>query len=231
MGEFRGFPPQAQSFLKELAANNRRDWFEGHRQDFAEFIQEPARAFTSALGERLQEISPRITYDPATNGRGSIQRLQRDTRFSKDKSPYNTYVDIAFWQEDGDGKRTERPGFYFHMTPDSAAIRVGMHEFPKALLGRYRQAVAENGSGGELQHTVAALTEAGCQVGGEHYKRVPVGYDRDHERAELLRYNGLYSVSPPVPPAALVAATLVDDCFALGEKMAPIYSWLVRAFS
>ena len=227
---FEGFPPQAFSFFKELYANNRRDWFEGHRQDYSDFILAPARAFTAGLGERLKLISSGIEYDTQTNGRGSIERLHRDVRFSKDKSPYKTHLGIVFWEKGKAAKKTEGPGFYFRMDADGGAVFAGMHEFPRPLLQRYRDAVVDDDLGGELHRAVARVTgEGGCQVGGEHYKRMPSGYERNHPRAGLLRYSGLFASSPILDSKSLSNAGSLDTCFGHCRAMAPVYDWLLRA--
>lgn len=222
---FDGFPPGALPFFKELSANNRRDWFEGHRQDYSEFILEPAQAFTAALGERLKEISPGIECDTQTNGRGSIERIYRDVRFSKDKTPYKTHLGIVFWQGVA-GKKTENPGFYFRMDAEGGALFAGVHEFPRSLLKRYRDAVVDEELGDGLQEAISAVTESGLEVGGEHYKRVPPGYDKSHRRAGLLRFNALFASSPVVDPRTLNDGGLVDTCFEYCRTMAPVFLWL-----
>ena len=224
--QFDGFPPGALSFFKELWANNRRDWFEGHRQDYSEFILQPAQAFTVSLGERLKEISGDIEYDTRTNGRGSIKRIYRDVRFSKDKTPYKTHLGIVFRQGEG-GSKTENPAFYFRLDSEGGAVFAGMHEFPRPLLQRYRDAVVDEELGDKLQQAISAITESGlCEVGVEHYKRVPPGYDKSHRRARLLRFNALFASSPVVDPEALNDEGLVETCFEYCRTMAPVFVWL-----
>jgi uncharacterized protein (TIGR02453 family) len=224
---FDGFPPGALTFLKELWANNRRDWFEGHQQDYSEFILKPAQAFTAALGERLKEISGDIQYDTRTNGRGSIKRIHRDIRFSKDKTPYKTYVGIVFWEGKRESAKTENPAFYFRLDSEGGAMFAGMHNFPRPLLQRYRDAVVDEEQGDKLQQAISAVTESGsCEVGGEHYKRVPPGYDKTHPRAGLLRFNALFASSPVIDPRALNDESLVDTCFEYCRTMAPVFLWL-----
>lgn len=204
---FEGFPREGLEFLRGLAANNNRSWFE-------------------ALGERLLGISDDIEYDSRVNG-GSILRIYRDTRFSKDKTPYNTRLRALFWQ--GPGKKGESPGFYFGMDADGAAIYAGMHGFSKSTLELYRDAVADDRSGPELERILASVKEAGdYQVGGEHYKRVPRGYDPEHPRAELLRYNGLWALSPQMEAKVLVTPKLVEACYEHCRTMAHMQQWLVE---
>lgn len=93
---FSGFPREGISFLADLAGNNNREWFQANKKLFHEQLQKPAQQFVISLGLRLQEISPGIRFDPSTNGSGSLMRIYRDTRFSKDKTPYKTNISMAF---------------------------------------------------------------------------------------------------------------------------------------
>ena len=98
MTTFTGFPQDGLQFLAELEENNERPWFEANKARFEEGLLQPAVAFVEIIGKRLQEeISAGIQYDPRTNGSGSLMRIYRDTRFSKDKTPYKTHLDGLFW--------------------------------------------------------------------------------------------------------------------------------------
>ena len=106
---FYGFPREGVQFLEDLAHNNNREWFEAHRQDYREHLLAPAQSFVIALGQELKSISSAIEYDTRTNGSGSIMRIHRDVRFSKDKTPYYTYLRVVFWE--GGHKKMENPSF------------------------------------------------------------------------------------------------------------------------
>ena len=224
---FPGFPPEALQFLTGLVENNNRDWFEAHKQDYKTYIVAPSQAFVQALGEGLQTISPHIQYDTRTNGSGSMMRIYRDIRFSKDKTPYKDYIGYVFWQ--GSGKKTENPAFYMGLTGQGIGLHVGMHGFPKPLLTAYREAVVDEALGEELETAVAAVKNAGpYTVDGQHYKRVPRGYDKDHPRADFLRYNALYASSPPIPPDIVTSPELITACLNHCHNMAPVQQWLAK---
>lgn len=93
---FAGFSPAIFVFLDGLESNNNKEWFEAHKEIYKNEIMAQAPDFVTALGERLQAISPNITYDTRTNGAGSMMRIYRDTRFSKDKTPYKTNLAFVF---------------------------------------------------------------------------------------------------------------------------------------
>lgn len=224
---FSGFPQEGLHFLGQLAENNDREWFNARKQTYQDTIVIPALAFIEALGQRLQFISPHIQYDTRTNGSGSLMRIYRDTRFSEDKSPFKTWVGIRFWE--GAGKASENPGFFFGFDATGGGLHVGMHGFDKALLAAYREAVVDDRLGTELELALETVREAGpYEIRGEQYKRVPRGFDPDHPRVELLRYNPLYVSSPGIEPAVLAIPALVDVVMDHCENMAPVQRWLVK---
>ena len=93
---FNGFPKKFTKFFADLAMNNNKLWFNEHKPDYEQFVLGPSKLFVIAMGERLSELSPDINAIPMVNK--SLFRLNRDTRFSKDKSPYKTNVGIFFWE-------------------------------------------------------------------------------------------------------------------------------------
>lgn len=226
-GPFSGFPPEALQFLADLADNNNRDWFNERKHTYLDHIVAPAVAFVQTVGEQLQFISPGIQFDTRTNGQGSLMRIYRDTRFSKDKSPYKTWIGIRFWE--GAGKASQSPGFFFGFDTSGGGLHVGMHGFDKTMLAAYREAVDDDEQGAELESALDSVRQAGSyDLNGEHYKRVPRGFDPDHPRANLLRFNTLYVSSPLIEPAALSSAGLVDVVLDHCQNAAPLHRWLVE---
>ncbi|MCP4415152.1 MAG: DUF2461 domain-containing protein [Chloroflexi bacterium] len=223
---FNGFPAEGIQFLNDLQQNNEREWFNPRKEIYKSKIVQPAIEFVQEMGDRLQLISSGIQYDTRTNGAGSVMRIYRDTRFSKDKTPYKEYVGIVFWE--GSNKKNENPGFYLGITGQGAGIHVGMYGFPKPMLAAYRQAVADDKLGAELVEVVTAVQNAGYSISGEHYKRVPRGFAADHPRADWLRYAALHASSQNIPPNIVTSTQFMDVCFDHFEKMAPIQRWLVK---
>lgn len=224
---FRGFPEKGMAFLEELAKNNNREWFQSRKQQYVEHVQEPAQSFVSAFGERLGNISTGFTADTRTNGSGSLMRIYRDIRFRKDKTPYNTQVRMVFWE--GKGKKTESPGIYFCFDQTGGKIYSGMHVFPKPMLEIFRDAVIDEEMGSALENALKNVKKAGPYIiGGEHYKRIPRDYDPLHDRAYLLKYNGLYAEAQWISPQDLMSERIVDICYDHCKKMAPLHHWLVQ---
>lgn len=231
MSTFKGFPPEAINFLRDLGDNNNKPWFEEHRQTFQNELLGPAVAFITAVGEALQAENPDINYDTRTNGSGSLMRIYRDTRFSKDKTPYKTNISGMWWE--GAGKKTQSPGFGFQMSADGMGLMGGMFGFDKEQLERYRQAVADDKKGAALEKIVADLLVDGeYELLGDRYKKVPRGFEADHPRAELLKYKGLWAhPKTQFPPADVQKPSLVDRTLAAFAKMRPLQRWLVETMT
>ncbi len=221
---FPGFPKRTVTFLRELAAHNDRDWFAAHKAEYEAAVMEPSRAFVLAMGERLRRLAPGIRFDPRANG--SLFRIYRDTRFSPDKSPYKTNLGIFFWE--GNGPRMDCPGYYFHLEPPRLMLGGGLYVFSRPLLERYRRAVADPDFGPELAAFVKKISaRPGYTLGGEHYRRVPAGYDAEPDAEFLLRHAGLYAGWEGRIPAELHSPALIDFCFEKFKVMKPLHQWLV----
>jgi uncharacterized protein (TIGR02453 family) len=221
--EFLGFSKQTVAFLRGLKKNNSWEWFEVHREIYEEHVLGPAKAFVVALGARLKEISPNIVAVPRINK--SIFRLNRDTRFSLDKSPYKPNLGIYFWE--GPRPRMESPGFYFHLEPPTFLLGAGYYIFPDWLIDRFRRAVVQPEEGRRLAAILKEIARSsGFEVGGKYFKRVPSGYDTAHPNAPLLQHNGLHAVWETTIPNEMFTPSLVDYCWRKFKPLAPLHHWL-----
>src|SRR5262245_8127098 len=155
--EFSGFAKETVRFLEGIRDHNEKAWFEAHRQDYERAFLAPAQAFVEALKPRLRKIDPDLNAEPRVNG--SIMRINRDIRFSKDKSPYKDHMDLWFWA--GDRKGWDTSGFFFRLAPDRLILGGGMHGFEASVLARYRAAVLDSRKGAALAAIVAKLRKAG----------------------------------------------------------------------
>jgi uncharacterized protein (TIGR02453 family) len=226
--EFNGFSKDTVEFFKGLKENNSREWFEAHRQIYESQVMEPAKTFVTAMGARLKELVPRLNAIPKINK--SIFRLNRDTRFSTDPTPYKTNLGIYFWE--GGGSRMEGAGFYFHLEPPRLMLGGGAYMFTDKHLLRYRRAVVESKLGRELSKIIAAISGLeGWEIGGKHYKRVPAGFDPAHPNAALLLHNGLYGGMETRIPKEFFSGRLIDYCFERYASLVPLHRWLVKATS
>jgi uncharacterized protein (TIGR02453 family) len=222
---FSGFTKETVRFFNGLRRNNTREWFGEHRETYDKHVMDPAKAFVVAMGDKLRTAVPKIIAVPMVNK--SIFRLNRDTRFSLDPSPYKTNLGLYFWE--GTKSRMESPGFYFHLEPPDLFLGSGMYMLPDNLMVKYRRAVVDPKLGKELRKILADLAKRKeFEVGGKHYKRVPAGYDPGHPNAELLKHNGLYAGFEAKIPEEFFSRRLVDFCFERYEPLVPLHRWLVK---
>lgn len=220
---FNGFPEECVRFLFELRHNNNREWFKEHKSDFDTFVKVPTQEFAAKMAKLLEEFSP--AEDPAPQVNFSIFRIYRDIRFSKDKTPYKTHIGVLFWE--GSGPKMESSGYYFHLEPPNLMLGTGIHTFSKTQLKTYRDSVVDPEYGPELEKAIEMTTQQGqYSIGGEHYKRVPRGYDPEDERAGLLLFNGLYAGVETEIPTELYSDKFLDYCLEKYENMIPVHYWL-----
>ena len=223
MPGFDGFPPEAVTFFMQLQNNNNKPWFDAHKPDYQKYVMEPAQGFIEEMGAKLKQLSPGIHAEPRVNR--SIFRIYRDIRFSPDKTPYKTHLGIWMWQ--GEGAKFDSSGYYFHLEPPNMMVGAGIHIFSKDLLQAYRDAVVDSDSGPVLVKAIQEVSlKKGYNLGGKHYKRVPRGYDPDHENVEFLLYNGLTAGYEQPVPEEFYSADLLDYCYQKYFDMYPIQHWL-----
>jgi uncharacterized protein (TIGR02453 family) len=224
MSKFLGFPREFISFFENLKKNNSKEWFENNRKDYEKYILHPSREFVIEMGKKLRRIAPEITAIPKINK--SLFKIHRDVRFSKDKSPYKTYMGIWLW--DGSRKRMESSGFYLHVENKSILIGVGIKMFPKPILERFRQAVVDKKTGSELKKAVKKISDQGYLVDGKHYKKVPRGYEAEHPNSEFLLYNGLTARIEEKVPDAFFSGAIIDYAYSHYRNMLPLHRWLKK---
>lgn len=218
---FGGFPAETLQFLRGIDERNTKEWFEQNRDLYDAGYVEPAKAFVEDIGPRLRKISPGVQFEPRING--SIGRINRDVRFSKDKRPYKNHLDIWFWH--GDRKGWDCPGFYLRISPTRLFLGSGMHGFEGKLLDDFRRAVVAEGPGTRLMAAINAV-DGSYEIGGETRKNVPRGFDPDHPRARLLKFEGLYA-GIDLPAADAEAPDFVDRALAHFAATWPVGKWLL----
>ena len=218
------FPFEAIKFLSKLKRNNNKDWFESHRDEFNNSVLEPAQEFVVVLGELLRTFVPGIIAIPKTDK--SIFRLHRDVRFSKDKAPYKTNLGILFWE--GERKKMDCPGFYFHAEPDYIFLGSGQYMFSDFLLKRYREIIYNPDKAKELHSIVKKLKKKGYSLGGRTYKRVPRGFDPEYPYSEYLLHNGIYLFEEIRDLKKILKEDMVKFSLKKFKETLPFHNWLVK---
>lgn len=189
----RHFSPALFSFLRELAENNEKSWWDRNKNRYVETVQEPALEFISDFAPRLGAISPHFLADARTVG-GSLMRPYRDVRFSRDKTPYKTNVGIQFRHEMGHD--VHAPGFYLHLEPSGSFAGVGMWRPDSAAAGRIRQSISERPQRWIAATAAPVFTSVWTleRDEDEMLKRVPKEYT-DHPHADDLRLKSFIAAS------------------------------------
>jgi uncharacterized protein (TIGR02453 family) len=224
-GKFAGFSDEAIQFLLELQAEQSRDWFKTHQDDYVRLCRQPLELLVYELQDRLADVFPQIV-----NVEPHIFRIQRDTRFSKDKSPYKTNLaaNLAIRPpSEGEDQHTT-PGLYLSFGLDGEFVAIGAWHMEPAVLQRYRALVDDATTGAELQKIVTKLQQGGWNLGSmEALKRVPSPYAQDHPRAELLKRKGL---AASIQPAEGISATpeLAGWAELKLREAAPMVLWIDR---
>ncbi|MCF8199117.1 MAG: DUF2461 domain-containing protein [Sulfuritalea sp.] len=170
-------------FLEELAANNDRPWFEANKPRYEALVREPALEFIAAMAPALEKFAPHFRAEPRKMG-GSLMRVFRDTRFSRDKTPYKTNIGIQFRHELG--KDVHAPGFYVHVANDGCFLGAGCWQPESDALGRIRDLIAA-----KPERWQALLSDrkfaALWALAGDRLTRPPRGYAANHVSIEDLK--------------------------------------------
>ncbi len=224
MDRFDGFGPGTAKFLRGLGKSNTKTWFEAHRADYEADYLAPALAFIGAMGERLETFAPGVQAEPRVNG--SLFRINRDVRFSKDKTPYKDHLDFIFW--DGSDRKQAPSSFFLRIRATTVELGVGVHGFEKQALSRYRERVADAKDGPSLERIVSRLEKAGFEVGREQYKKLPRGYEPiSGKRDRLLRHGALFASHVEKHPKELASKSFATWCARHWKKALPLREWLL----
>ncbi len=190
---YRPIPHELFDFLSGLKSNNDRQWFLEHKRDFIEHVQLPMIRFIEEMAGWLQENSPAYVADPRPNG-GSLFRIHRDVRFSKDKSPYKTNVGCHFRHRAG--RDAHAPGFYVHLSPEEIFFGGGIWMPPPPALGLIRDAIANDPDRwGAIIGDPAFIARTGGLGPAEALRRPPAGHASDERFIEHIKLKSFYSFS------------------------------------
>lgn len=221
--DFTGFGPNTRKFLRDLGRHNDKAWFDAHRADYERWYLEPARAFVEAVGPRLEKVAPNIVWEPRING--SIFRVNRDIRFSHDKTPYKDHIDFWFWEGQ---RKTATSGFYLRIRDKTVYLGAGSHRFSKEALTRYRAALRDEGRAKPLASLTKRLARAGYTVGGKTYKKVPRGFGGLAVAEPFLLHSGLFAALERKTPAEASSSKFVTYCVREWKKLASLHRWLIE---
>jgi uncharacterized protein (TIGR02453 family) len=213
------FEPELFGFLAELEQHNDRDWFAANKGRYEADLVEPALAFIEDFEPHLNAISPHFRADARRVG-GSLFRIYRDTRFSKDKTPYKTMAGIYFKHERS--KEVHAPGFYLHLAPGDVFAGGGIWHPDTKTAYAVRAAIAADPDGWQA-------ATAGVELGrGDALKRVPQPFDKDHPLADDLKRKDFAAIERLGEDAA-TAPGFLELYGRACQAMAPLMRFLCGA--
>lgn len=220
---FPGFRPQAFDFLRDLAANNERDWFKPRKSTYEDEVLWPMQCLIGDCSRRAAEQDLPLSGDP----KKSIFRIYRDTRFSKDKSPYKTSCG-AFLSPAG-AKDSIAGGLYIHFQPGRSFLGAGFWHPEPQFLNRWRARMTQDPDAFlDVAHSLAVC---GLKFSQEDtLKRLPRGYEAyaEHELADYLRLKS-YTVSRPASDADMQRPEFADAVIDMARDVRPLleYGWQI----
>ena len=206
--------PDARRFFAELQADNTKDWFDANKARYTDTIRKPAEALGQVMAAELNRMTGR-TLQP------KIYRINRDVRFSKDKSPYNTHLHLL-WSMGAE----DRPGWFFAVSPGGVSLSTGVMGFTPGGLDWARHAIADDPQ--PWLAAVHAVRDHGGDIadwGEPPLKRVPKPWDDTHPAADLLRRKSLILTLPL--DGANLSPGLVPVLAGAAERLLPFWACFV----
>jgi uncharacterized protein (TIGR02453 family) len=222
---FSGLPKELLEFLQALAENNNRAWFNENKERYYSTVVDPVCDFIDAFAPRLEKISTQFIADSRPHG-GSMFRIYRDTRFSKDKRPYKENVGCQF--RHSAGRDVHAPGFYVHLSPREVFFGAGMWLPPTAVLNRIRQQIVDRPGNWKSITANKKLRTVFGEVSGDRLKRPPQGFPADHPYIEDLKLKS-YVVMRYVEPELITTPEFIGEVERSFITASPLMKFLSSA--
>ena len=223
---FQGFSRKTFTFLRDLGRNNDKAWFEAHRPVYEEHVLQPLRDLVSDLADSMLGIDLSFEVEPAVGK--TISRIYRDTRFSKDKSPFRDHMWIAFKRAGKDWSRYI-PTYYLEITPTSYHYGLGFYDAAPDLTARFRHQIDEDPK--SFLKAVAWFAKQDVfTLKGELYKR-PIGQDKPEPIRTWYQYKSFYLSCDSKIDDIILSPNLADRLTKHFALAAPLYHYIRRIAS
>jgi uncharacterized protein (TIGR02453 family) len=219
--QFAGFPAEGITFLRALAKNNDREWFAPRKAIFEEKVKRPMIDLVAAVHREMLRFAPEYVGEPAK----CVYRIYRDTRFSKDKTPYKTHI-AAYLRRNGLPK-DGTAGYYFAISPKELSIGGGLYMPPRDALLAARHHIAVHHEEFRSTFDTRKVRKLLGDLYGEAMTRVPKGFDADHPAADLLKRKHWFLYAE-LDPKLAVSPGLVKEIVSRFEAMGPLIEFLNR---
>lgn len=213
---------QTLQFLKDLSKNNNKEWFDKNRMIY-EQAKNNFREFTEELISGISKFDPAIKHLEAKN---CVFRINRDIRFSKDKTPYKN--NLAATISPG-GKKSFSAGYYFHLEPGASILAGGMWQPEPVYLNAIRQEIDYNPEEFEkIMKAKAFKNYFGALSDEDKLKAVPKGYDKTHPQIELLKHRS-FIVVHPLADKTILSPDFLKESMTVFKGMLPLNLFLRKA--
>ena len=214
---FPGFPAEGLAFFAALQRNNRREWFQPRKAIFETQLKQPMRELVGAVNTAMTRFAPDYVTDPDK----AIYRIYRDTRFSKDKTPYKDHIAASF------SRRGDKAGagYYFAVSHKEVAIGGGLYMPEAETLLAIRERLAERHQEFRKIAAAPAVRRLFVEVQGERLTRVPKGYAPNHPAADLLRLKQ-YLLYVELPPALATTPAVYTEVVRHFRAITPFVEFL-----
>lgn len=223
MSNLPGFTPELFDFLRDLAENNDREWFQLNKFRYEESVKDPALAFIAAFGPYLNKVSPHFQAIPRAQG-GSLFRIYRDTRFGKDKSPYKTNTGLHFRHEAG--KDAHAPGFYVHLAAGEVFFGAGLWKPEGPTARAIRQLIVDKPD--EWKTVKTGMDKTNLTLTGDSLVRPPRGFDPENPFIDDIKRKDFLATVELDEKAAL-APDFIENIAELCAQAAPLVRFLCKA--
>ncbi len=218
---FAGFPVEGIQFLRRLKRNNNRQWFASHKTEYEQLVKFPMLTLIASLKPHMEKLAPEIDINPRRN----IFRIYRDTRFSRDKTPYKTNIAAVFHLR---GHWQESAGFYVHIEPGNVYVGGGIYMPNGRQLKKIRQAIADRS--GEFLSIVCddGFVKLFTALEGEKLSRIPHGFPKDHMMSEWLKRKSYYA-GVEWKEETCLKRTFIKKVLSVYEEILPLVRFLNSA--
>ena len=216
------FSPDYLEFFKELAANNNKDWFDRNRKRYESVVRDPFKAFIGQLISEMAKSDPELDID----AKDAIFRINRDIRFSKDKTPYKLF-NSALISPVG-RKDKNNPGIYIEFNPEKLGVYGGIYMPSPAQVQKVRTYMLANLNEWEALLRDQNFKKAYGEVLGEKSKRIPKEF-REAAESQPLLYNKQWYYHADLEPEVILSEKLMDTILDLWRKAQPVKNFLSNA--
>jgi uncharacterized protein (TIGR02453 family) len=223
---FGGFEKDTFGFLANLSKNNKKEWFDENRGRYDAYWKTPALNLIDALVEPMKALSPGLKAEARING--SLRRINRDVRFSKDKSPYKPRIHLTFWS----GSHPNRsPGFHLVLHADKIGYGAGVFGIGAPELAAYRNRIVDPKDRQDLLAAIRNAEAVGCDFDDPDLVNLPKGFSADADWEHLLRRKSyvMRTLVDQKMPDWISSDQAVPEIMKRASAISPFLAWLSKS--